>query len=211
MQYLTFILYISLHVTSLPHSQQQSHSELTIANTFFHLNPRDLELFNLPHLSFQSPQPRSFPSPISHLGTAISQTPNMTSEFHRFKELPLELRIQIWREASNVSRDVKVLIKNSSDRLPGFDFETNGSRYGYTFPFCANNSPPAILQVNQESRYQGLRIYKAIARNSSIERGSSVALASFLYISPNDFVITQLVTSSFVGNSAAVEKFLEQS
>jgi hypothetical protein len=75
--------------------------------------------------------------------TTPATTSSQPAMFAFFAFLPAELRLQIWREACE-TRVVEV-------------------RYDAAQDLChTQTQPPAILQVNAESRHEGLRLYRCL-------------------------------------------------
>ena len=67
--------------------------------------------------------------------------------FHSFGKLPAEIRLEIWKIISHTSRILELYVLYISTSL--------------FYPHC-RNPIPAVLQVCQESRKEGLRYYKAV-------------------------------------------------
>lgn len=72
-------------------------------------------------------------------------------EFHLFQFLPNELRLQIWRVALSIPRNVNVAC-NTGILQRGVPRSARS--------FTSSERPPALLHVCRESRLEALRIYK---------------------------------------------------
>lgn len=101
-----------------------------------------------------------------------STTPRLTAPqrlktFHCFSELPRELRIAIWEEALKFPRTVTITeygpVKRIGDTDP-YSIKMRSLRAVW--------QPPALLQVNRESREEGLRKYVGLF--SFFESGNPV-------------------------------------
>jgi hypothetical protein len=64
------------------------------------------------------------------------------TDFSLFLDLPLELRLKIWREVCHTSRVVEIHYNLDDGR------------------FVCSCNPPSVLQVCRESRSEALKIYK---------------------------------------------------
>ncbi|KAL3425004.1 hypothetical protein PVAG01_04285 [Phlyctema vagabunda] len=72
-----------------------------------------------------------------------------TTSFHLFPDLPGEIRLKIWGELLQVSRTVELNCKKG--QYPG------SKRYAEAF--STKDAVPSLLHVNQEARYEALKIY----------------------------------------------------
>jgi hypothetical protein len=68
--------------------------------------------------------------------------PSSPSDFALFPELPVEVRLKIWRQACLTLRIVVVQYNPDEGR------------------FVSNSGPPAVLRVFRESRHEALGIYR---------------------------------------------------
>lgn len=92
------------------------------------------------------------------------------TEFKLFRKLPVELRLMIWDLASYREPQFVPLLWNPNDK-------TRTSKYLI----------PTVLHVNQESRAEGLRIYKPICLAAS----HTVSMDVEVYINPKiDFAVS---------------------
>lgn len=80
----------------------------------------------------------------------------MTDCFHRFPDLAPELRVKIWKFQLHVPRRIRLIERSISH----CEFCDNGNYYKYV----EMEGPPALLSVNQESRYESLREYQHVQR-----------------------------------------------
>lgn len=89
--------------------------------------------------------------------------------FHPFPRLPSELRLRVWRLVLDSRRNRLVAVKVASScgktkLLDGNRWQTGSLRYNEELirkqDLVCTTKAPAILHVNQEARYEGLKIYK---------------------------------------------------
>ncbi|KAK0100484.1 hypothetical protein ONS95_008433 [Cadophora gregata] len=109
-----------------------------------HHNPKDSE---------------SEPSPVPN----VEPTGNRIKirKFKYFTKLPLEVRLMIWAECAHVSRVIQFDHYDPSVRRPIVPFRFINACPGCIQVFVqAGGKVPTMLQVNQESRREGLRYYE---------------------------------------------------
>ncbi|CZR66005.1 uncharacterized protein PAC_15905 [Phialocephala subalpina] len=103
--------------------------------------------------------------------------PPKLTEFHPFPDLPIELRSIIWKEACFVSRDVDIWMRYQGevrlDQIP----EAEGLEVFLPHPYHSRSQAPSILQVDQESRAEGLRWYR-------LEFGTNMRIGGLSYVLP---------------------------
>jgi hypothetical protein len=100
---------------------------------------------------------------ITHRLTA----PQRLQTFHCFSELPKELRIAVWEEALKVPRTVTITEYGPVKRIGDTDLCSIKMK-----SLRAVWQPPELLQVNRESREEGLRNYVGLL--SFFESGNPV-------------------------------------
>ncbi|TAQ88921.1 hypothetical protein B7494_g2757 [Chlorociboria aeruginascens] len=100
-------------------------------------------------------------------------TMSACNEFHRFPSLPSEIRLQIWRIALSIPRDVHIF--NSGD----------------TFSTFSHDQPPALLSICSESRREALKIYKLFFSPKS-EYNFYVAFTQDTIIGSSDLYFSEL-------------------
>jgi hypothetical protein len=80
------------------------------------------------------------------------------SEFTVFPNLPLEIRLKIWKIASFEKRQVDVWSIAEVDYNPMMDSpSTPSTHFGYHY--YSSTPPPAVLHVNQEARTECIKYY----------------------------------------------------
>jgi hypothetical protein len=89
-------------------------------------------------------------------------------EFHPFLALPSELRLQIWRMALSIPRNVNVACDTGI-------FQRGVPRSAKSF--SSSERPPALLHVCRESRIEALRIYKPLFQTKSSPKYIYVAFS----------------------------------
>ncbi|KUJ18984.1 uncharacterized protein LY89DRAFT_717476 [Mollisia scopiformis] len=92
----------------------------------------------------------------------LIESPNMVLAFTLFPNLPVELRLKIWKEAAHITRNVDIWIRRakliSDDWLvPNLDHLGYPRSYFY---FISASPIPSILHVSHESRSEALIHYQ---------------------------------------------------
>ncbi|CZR55805.1 uncharacterized protein PAC_05693 [Phialocephala subalpina] len=92
----------------------------------------------------------------SSASTSLSEKPPTTpcSTFTLFPKLPKELRLQVWNNASFITRNVDIWIAVLRVGDPLSQFVNSEHHY-----FVSSAPPPALLHCCQESRAEGLKHY----------------------------------------------------
>jgi hypothetical protein len=81
------------------------------------------------------------------------------TEFTRFKELPLELRLNIWDLVAFTPRNIDIWLGERTFLNEKMGWTENTARYNIYF-FHSTTAPPLLLHVDQEARAEGLKVYK---------------------------------------------------
>ncbi|KUJ21583.1 uncharacterized protein LY89DRAFT_681047 [Mollisia scopiformis] len=126
--------------------------------------------------------------------TAIQ--PSIT-DFEYFPKLPYELRSMIWKIPCFVPRDVDIWMRSEGEvRLTEIPERTPGERF-LPNSYHTKSVPPIILQVNQESRREGLRWYR-------LEFGINMKCGGVQYILPPKIYINWSVDLLCVKDSNCI-------
>ncbi|CAG8981247.1 hypothetical protein HYALB_00003845 [Hymenoscyphus albidus] len=88
------------------------------------------------------------------------KTSRPLTTFHKFSELPAEIRVQIWTEVMSWPHIIEIeygpIVRNNENMLDTNCFGKHTIRR-----VCPNSrKPPAILHVNQEARGEALKVYQ---------------------------------------------------
>ncbi|CAG8951065.1 hypothetical protein HYFRA_00006463 [Hymenoscyphus fraxineus] len=89
-----------------------------------------------------------------------SQISQPLTTFHKFSELPAEIRVQIWAEVMSWPHIIEIeygpIMRNNENMLDTNCFGKHTIRR-----VCPNSrKPPTILHVNQEARGEALKVYQ---------------------------------------------------
>lgn len=97
--------------------------------------------------------------------------------FFHFRDLPKNVRLEIWKFAASVPRVVSA--------FEAHDFDFDMSAPVYETVMISRTRPPAMLSVCQESRLTGLEIYKAMDEGIRTKGGSFGAQVEIpIYVNP---------------------------
>jgi len=92
--------------------------------------------------------------------TSKPSEPNLT-DFHRFPDLPAELRCKIWTHASFIPRNIDIWTSDFGHQI---NIPTQGEEDPVeeftVWKYCSRASAPALLSVCRESRVEALKYYK---------------------------------------------------
>jgi len=123
----------------------------------------------------------------------ITIEPSELTEFTIFNDLPPELRAKVWRFSLPPARKINVDIKISRSKKP-----RSGGHY-----IKSSDKNPATLYINQESRYETLRIYKPLFSLT----GGCLPHEAPIFYNP---VIDTIQLLSLSGKSPGVLDYIEQ-
>jgi len=98
--------------------------------------------------------------------------------FHRFKDLPPELRIKIWKIASFVQRNIDI---QNKELYMSDDFDCGEPDFVPHVIFTTR-PPPAILHTCQESRTEGLKYYTLEFGTTLSRRLCTVTTPAKIYV-----------------------------
>jgi len=127
------------------------------------------------------------------------------SIFPQFRAFPNELRCKVWDMASHHLRYVKLFLHNGEHESSGDTSEVNGQ-----------SRIPVVLQVNRESRNEGLRHYLRIYERPRYEKiESSEASEEVWYRNYNDLrmdrpaVETRAIRPNMLYINFSADQFLQ--
>ncbi|KUJ18205.1 uncharacterized protein LY89DRAFT_41698 [Mollisia scopiformis] len=106
------------------------------------------------------------------------------AEFLKFSELPSELRLKIWDEASFFQRDINLWLKTLGElSVSAYTAEDSTTHELFkSHEFVTNTAPPTVLQICKESRVVGLTHYRLSFGTSYEFANLSISTTPHIYV-----------------------------